>query len=241
MTSIADRELQALVLRRDNLKTAVAMYEALLASNGVQTAISETTAAYASSISSNKQEVARLKAAREKLEDELTRTTTSVAYSTKEAERLERVLKDMKERLDRPRFIRKRAVRTPLERRLEGLHSVDLWLRHGRLHLIDWDATLPRQVRFEKHGSPPNMSCDVSLVPLSGWEVDEAFFKSSDWREIKERLDAKGFARRFCDEESFPELCELRDAFIHFRKMYNWHIYNEDVLRFVSGYDGHVQ
>lgn len=239
--SIADRELQALVLRRDNLNAAVELHQALLASNSVNAAISETDASYASSISSNKTEIVRLKNEREKLEDELTKTTTSVAYNTKEAERLERVLKDMEERLDKPRFIRKRAVRTPLERELEGLHSVDLWLRHGRLHLIDWNSTSPRQVRIEKRGSSPNISWDVSLVPLAGSELTEEYFEGRRWKEILRQLDASGYARIFSDEESFPQLCELRDAFIHFRKRYNWHIRDDDTLHFVQGYDGRVQ
>lgn len=241
--SIADREIQELVLRRDKIKAAIAMHEAILASNSVQNTISESAASYATSISSNRLEIAKLREEREKLEDEITKTTTSVAYNTKEYERLKRVVEQMEVELRNPQFIKKRKVRTPLEREIANLHSVDLWLRHGRLYLIDFynQYNTPKQVIIVTHGSSPNITWDVSLLHETGWELSEEFYEGREWREILRQLDASGYARIFSDEDSFPQLCELRDAFIHFRKRYNWHIRDDDTLHFVQGYDGRVQ
>lgn len=239
--SVADRELQELVLRRDKTKAAIAMHEAMLASNRVESTISESAASYASSIFSNRQEIAKLKDEREKLEDEITKTTTSVAYNTREAERLKLLIEQMNEELRNPQFIQKRKVRMPIERKEEGLHNVDLWLRHQKMYLIEWSRKPPRQVTIVEHGISPNITWDVSLLPGTGWELTETFYESLEWREILRQLDATGYARIWSDTESFPQLCELRDALIDKGRKYNWHICNEDTQHFFQGYDGRVQ
>lgn len=236
-----DRERERLTRMRDELRVAIQVQEALLATNDTQKSFSKSEAEYISGIASNDQAVAQLRREREMLEDELAKISTQSEYSRRDAERLERLLKDMEERLDKPLNKKNRPVRTPLEREIEGLHSEDLWLRHGRLHIIDWKSPSPQQVRIDKRVEGGETHWMVTLVPGTGHTVGEVFFKSEDWQRVKERLDTRGYARIFCDEESFPQLCELRDALIYFGKMYNWHIRNEDELLFVEGYDGRIQ
>lgn len=238
---LVDKERERLTRTRDELSSAIRLQEEMLATNRASNRLSASEADYISGIASNAQAVAKLRHELERLEDELAKVTTQSAYSRREAERLERLLKDMEESLDRPLKTKKRAVRTPLERELSDLHSEDIWIRHGRLHLIDWQSQSPRQVKITLGQAETGFYADVTPLPGTGYKVDESFFDSDDWAKIKERLDGLGFARIFCDEESFAELCELRDALIYFGKMYNWHIRNEDTLHFVKGYDGKVQ
>ncbi len=238
---LVDKESERLMRQRDELRAAIKLQQDLLSSNATRKSLSRSEADYISSISSNAQMIAKLRREREKLEDELAKATTESEYSRREADRLARLLKDMEETLDKPLASKKRPVRTPLERELTGLHSEDLWLRHGRLYLIDWAERSQRQVRIDEQRTPAGIACDVTTIPGRGYQVDASFFHSEDWSNMKSKLDGTGFARIYCDEESFPQLCELRDALIYFGKMYNWHIRNEDVLHFVEGYDGRVQ
>ncbi len=238
---LADKESERLMRRRDELRATIKLQQELLATNTAQKSVTKSEADYISSISSNAQAIAKMRREREMLEDELAKVSTASEYSKREAARLERLLKDMQESLDKPTATKKRAVRTPLERELAGLHSEDLWLRHGRLYLIDWAERSQKQVRIVDRHTPSGLTCDVMTIPGQGYRVDETFFHSEDWSNLKRRLDGKGFARIFCDEESFPQLCELRDALIYLGKMWNWHIRNEAVLHFVEGYDGRVQ
>lgn len=239
---LVDRERERLTRTRDELRVAIQVQEALQATNAAQRSLSKSEAEYVAGIASNAQTVAKLRREREMLEDELAKLSTQSEYSRKEAERLDRLLKDMEERLDKPQNLRNRPVRTPLEREIEGLHIVNLWLRHGRFYVWDWWNTPPRHVKVVEYNDG-NGAKNWIVTPIqgAGLEVGEALFKSEKWREIMNQLDSKGYARIFSDEDSFPQLCELRDALIRHGKMYNWHIRNEDELRFVEGYDGRIQ
>lgn len=234
---LLDEELQRLVRRRDELKVAVARHRDFVMSNAVQE-IGINLADLSRSISSNGAAIVRLEAEKLELEDKLAKYSTEQNYSRREASRLERLLKEMNERLGRVHDLRVRAVRTPTERELSELHSEDIWLRHGKLYLV-WRSS---QVTVnEEKGDNGKMRWQCRLVPESGYIVNEAFFMGTEWAGIKRRLDGKGFARIFSDKESFAQLCELRDALIHFGKMYNWYIREDDVLLFKEGYDGRIQ
>ena len=71
--------------------------------------------------------------------------------------------------------------------------------------------------------------------------MDETFFNGYDWQHLRNDLGPRSYLRIYSDRESFPQLCELRDALIRHHKQYNWHIREKEVLSFVAGYDGRIQ
>ena len=234
---LVDQETARLARQRDELKSALEIQNAFAASNaapGKAASLSELLKC----ISSNETAVVRLKAQKREFEDALASLKTDSAYSARESSRLERLLKELEERLGQQSG-KQRSVRTPTEREIAGLQHEDFWLRNGRLYLLKnsrqckWEE-LPRDATGKLHWN-------CTIIPGSGYRVDESFFNGHDWQQIKSGLDSQGYVRIFSDKVSFPQLCELRDALIHFRKMYNWHIRESDVLSFVEGYDGKVQ
>lgn len=234
---LVDRETERLVRQRDELKAALDIQQAFVASNAVP-GKAASLAELLKGVSSNETAVAKLKAQKREFEDALASLKTDSEYSVREALRLERLLKELEERLGQQRG-RQRSVRTPTEREISGLQSVDFWLREGRLYLLKNRSQcaceeLPRD-ETGRH------RWNYSIISGTGYRVDESFFNGYDWQQIKSGLGAQGYVRIYSDKRSFPQLCELRDALIHFRKMYNWHIHESDVLSFVEGYDGRVQ
>lgn len=234
---LVDQEIERLVRRRDELKAAVQIQRSFVDTNASQM-VAVNEAMLRSGVASNVAALASLKSERRDLEDALATLTTESEYSRREAARLERVLKDLETRLDRP-VGRQRAVRTPMERELSGMRCEDFWLRHGRLYLLknDWQVKKSDATR----GDDERDHWSYTPIPGKGYVVDESFFFGSDWQEIKRELNAEGYVRIFSDKMSFPQLCKLRDALVHFKKQYNWHVRETDVLLFMEGYDGRIQ
>lgn len=234
---LVDQEIERLVRRRDELKAAVQIQRSFVDTNASQM-VAVNEAMLRSGVASNVAALASLKSERRDLEDALATLTTESEYSRREAARLERVLKDLEARLDRP-VGRQRAVRTPMERELSGMRCEDFWLRHGRLYLLknDWQVKKSDATR----GDDGRDHWSYAPIPGKGYVVDESFFFGSDWQEIKRKLNAEGYVRIFSDKMSFPQLCKLRDALVHFKKQYNWHVRETDVLLFMEGYDGRIQ
>ena len=233
---LADQEKSRLSRMRDELRSALEIQKSFVSSN--QTAVAVSATALAQGLSSNATAIARLKAKKAEFEDALATLKTDSDYSKREAARLERLLKDLEERLGAP-VGKQRAVRTPTEREISGLTCETIWLRKGKLYLLK----NPRQCKCEElpRDAAGKMHWNYTIISGTGYDVDEAFFKSVDWNGIKKDLDSTGFVRVFSDKASFPQLCELRDALIYFRKNYNWHVHEMDVLPFVEGYDGRIQ
>ncbi len=233
---LVDRERTRLARMRDELKSALEIQRSFLVTNALGKAISAD--ALVRGVASNATAVARLKAQKREFEDELARLATDADYSMREASRLRRLLKELEERLGKP-VGKRRSVRTPTEREISGLVCEDFWLRNGRLYLL----RNSNQCRCEER--PQDVSgkrhWDYTPIAGAGYCVDESFFNGTDWRRIKNGLSEQGYVRIYSDAKSFPQLCELRDALVYFRKMYNWHIHEGDVLSFVEGYDGRVQ
>ena len=232
---LVDKEAARLARQRDELKAALEIQESFAASNSVPGKI-VSLADLLKGVSSNETAVANLKAKKREFEDALTSMKTDNEYSAREALRLERLLKDLEERLGK-KVGKQRSLRTPMEREIPGLRCVDFWLRDGRLYILrnTWQVTHKEYVRGGK-------TCwDFAIVPGKGYRVDEAFFDGRDWQEVKSGIGANSYVRIYADRQSFPELCELRDALVHFRKMYNWHICETEKLSFVEGYDGRVE
>ena len=72
--------------------------------------------------------------------------------------------------------------------------------------------------------------------------MDEEFFRSSKaWASLRRQTGAGSYVRIFVDTVSFDELCLLRDALISLGLMYNWHVWEDDVIPFKEGPDGRVQ
>lgn len=234
---LVDQEIERLVRRRDELKAAVQIQRSFVDTNASQM-VAVNEAMLRSGVASNVAALASLKSERRDLEDALATLTTESEYSRREAARLERVLKDLEARLDRP-VGRQRAVRTPMERELSGMRCENFWLRRGRLYLLknDWQVKSSDVTR----GDDGKGHWNCTPIPGKGYVVDESFFFGSDWKEIKRKLNAEGYVRIFSDKMSFPQLCKLRDALVHFKKQYNWHVWETDVLSFVEGYDGRIQ
>ena len=234
---LVNREVARLARQRDELKSALEIQNTFVVSNAAPRK-GMSLAELLKGVSSNETAIVKLKAEKREFEDTLASLKTDSEYSAREALRLERLLKELEESLGKQRG-KQRSVRTPTEREIAGLQSEDFWLRNGRLYLLKNSSQckceeLPRDALGKRRW-------DYKIIRGSGYRVDESFFNGNDWQQIKSSLDSKGYVRIYSDKNSFPQLCELRDALIHFRKMYNWHVHESDVLSFVEGYDGRVQ
>lgn len=234
---IINKETARLTRERDELKTAIAIQRAFVATNTTKEARALSAAQLASCISSNATALAKLKSEKIELEDKLAKLTTDVSYSTREAMRLARLLKEMEERLDKPANMKNRPVRTPVERELSGYKSLDVWIRNGRMYCLGNDSQVYCKITDGVRGR----EWDYSIRPGAGFLLDDAFYHSSDYRQLMDLISGKIFMRIYCDTASFAQLCNLRDDLIRHRKMYNWHICEDQVMHFVEGYDGRVQ
>ena len=234
---LVNQETAQLLRRRDELKEAVKIQQSFTATNA-ESANAVNLAALLKGVSSNETSIASLKSQKREFEDALASLNTDSEYSKREAARLARLLKELEAQLGKT-VGRQRSVRTPTEREVEGLRCENFWLVKGRLYLLKnrWQVK-ETESRIGENGK---LYWEYRPFPGKGYVVDETFFDGHDWQEIKRKIDSRGYVRIFSDRRSFPQLCELRDALIHFRKMYNWHIAETDVLTFVEGYDGRVQ
>jgi hypothetical protein len=82
---------------------------------------------------------------------------------------------------------------------------------------------------------------EFRIKPGRGYLLNDLFFHSAEYSGLVGILSGNVYMRIYVDALSFPQLCDLRDDLIRRRKMYNWHIAEEQTLYFVEGYDGRVQ
>ena len=234
---IINKETARLVRERDELKSAIAIQKSFVATNTTKEAQALSAAQLAHSISSNATELVKLKNEKLELEDKLAKLTTDISYSKNEARRLERLLKEMEERLGKPANMKNRAVRTPVERELVGYRSLDVWIRNGRLYCL-WNEN---QVECKTTVGPKGREWDFTARPGAGFLLAEAFYHSAEYRQLVGMVTGRMFMRIYCDSTSFAQLCNLRDDLIRRRLMYNWHVCEDQTIHFVEGYDGRVQ
>ena len=234
---IINKETAKLTRERDELKSAIAIQKAFVATNTTKEARALSVAQLVNSISSNATALVKLKSEKLELEDRLAKLTTDISYNTREAMRLSRLLKEMEERLGKPVNMKNRPVRTPVERELGGYKSLDVWIRNGRMYCL-WNTS---HVDCKITDGAKGREWDFRVRPGAGFVMDDTFYHSSDYRQMIELIDGKVFMRIYCDTTSFPQLCNLRDDLIRRRKMYNWHICEDQIMHFVEGYDGRVQ
>ena len=234
---IVNKETAKLIRERDELKSAIAIQRAFVSTNTTKETRALSAAQLASGISSNATALARLKNEKFELEDKLAKLTTDISYSTREAMRLARLLNEMEERLGKPANMKNRPVRTPVERELGGYKSLDVWIRNGRMYCLGNTSHVDCKVSEGARGR----EWDFRIKPGAGFLLDDAFYHSSEYQRLIELISGKIFMRIYCDAASFAQLCNLRDDLIRRRKMYNWHICEDQVMHFVEGYDGRVQ
>jgi len=234
---IINKETAKLTRERDELKSAIAIQKAFVATNTTKEARALSAAQLASSISSNATALVKLKNEKIELEDKLAKLTTDISYNTREAMRLARLLKEMEERLGKPANMKNRPVRTPVERELGGYKTLDVWIRNGRMYCLGNTSHVDCKITDGVKGR----EWDFRVRPGAGFLLDDAFYHSSEYRQLVEEISGKVFMRIYCDTASFAQLCNLRDDLIRRRKMYNWHVCEDQIMHFVEGYDGKVQ
>lgn len=234
---IVDKETARLVRERDELKSAIEIQKSFLAQNTNSNATALSATRLTTKITSSAAELDKLKNKKLELEDKLAKVTTDISYSSREAMRLDRLLKDLEEKLGKPGNVKNRAVRTPVERELSGYKTLDVWIRNGKLYDIANDSHVTRVTKDGING----LEMDVKIKPGAGFYIDKAFINSHEYLQLIDMLKDKVYMRIFCDATSFTQLCELRDDLIRRRKMYNWHVHEQQELHFVEGYDGRVQ
>lgn len=233
------KEVARLEERRDQLKESVRIQSEFVKNANTNVVLKADVSELAQKVAANEGEIGRYEKLREEYLDELAKLKTRTSYSRREAMRLERLLGELKDKTGRPLFDRHRVVRTPKERELQGLKTIDVWLHERRLYMLD-DK---RDVRVEETGEENGkQTWKYYLVPGRGVLLDDDFFlKGSVWPELERRFDSKTYVRIFVDTKSFDELCLFRDALISRNSMLNWIVREDDVLYFIEGYDGHVQ
>ena len=224
---LVDQEREMLLRRRADLKAALSAFS-IPDSEGKD--LSPTD--WARNLSSNRTARAQLEAERIKLEKAL----SNAEYNKREVARLERLKAEL-EKQTREFAGKVRRVRMPIERELPGLRPVNLWLRDGRLYLLDNNS----QVRARETQRDGERCRVCSIIPGTGYRVDEDFMQGSVWQNLYGRIRGNVYARIYSDAKSFPQLCKLRDQFASSRKMYNWYPLEDTELVFVAGYDGKVQ
>lgn len=229
------REMTRLTLKRDELKTAIAVQQDFLATGATNVPVKADLVRMASEIAQNASLIDAYEKKRVEYLDELAKLTTRTAYSRREAARLSRLVADLKDQVGQPLFDRHRAVRAPREHEEQGLRMINVWLHEHRLYLMDDTRNVRRVMRGEKRW-------DTYLVKGRGVFVDDDFFrKGSVWPELESRFGPTTYVRIFTDTASFNELCFIRDALIDRKSKFNWIVNEEEVIHFVEGYDGYVQ
>lgn len=234
---IVERERSQLLRRRDELKTAIEIQENFIRQNSTGVVMKADLRKLAASVGESESEIRRYEKKRVEYLDELAKLKTTDAYNKREAARLARLLRDLEDKTGRPLFDRHRTIRTPRERRIEGLTHIDVWLHSGRLYFID-------DSRDVRHDPVTDDTWDVHLVSGGGRRLSEDFFQNGvgkEWIALQGRFNERSLVRIFTDTVSFPELCLLRDAVISRKSLYNWIIAEGDVIHFKKGYDGHVE
>lgn len=234
---IVDKEAARLTRERDELQSAVEIQKTFLTTNSVRDVHALSEAQLLGGVSSNATALAKLSKEKQELEDRLAKLTTDISYSTREAMRLERLLKELEERLGKPENMKNRAVRTPVERELAGYNPIDVWIHNRKMYFLDNNNQVECNIRYGASGR----LWDYRIRPSAGYVMERGFFESLEYCSMIAMVREKNFVRIYSDSASFAQLCDLRDDLIRRRKMYNWHVVEDDVLQFVEGHDGRVQ
>ena len=240
--SIAEKEYDKLLKRRDELKAAIEIQEDFIKRNSAGVVVKADLVCMAGKIASDEGQIKLYERKRVEYLDELAKLKTKTSYSKREAARLSRLLKELEDQVGKPLFDRHRVVRTPKEHKVEGLRTIDVWLHQRRLYLMNPGSGFIREENMR--GMAGHREWDARIIFGKGLLIDEDFFQNGNgslWMGLQQSIGPSTYVRIFTDTVSFAELCLLRDALISRNSMYNWIINEEDVIHFVEGYDGFVQ
>lgn len=236
---VVDKEIARLKQRRDMLKSAIEVQSEFVKNATTGVVMKAELAKMAGDVVGNEEKIRLYEKKRVEYLDELAKMKTSVAYSRREASRLSRLLNELKEKAGKPLFDRHRVVRTPNEREIPGLRSIDVWLHGRRFYMMDDRTCVSEKETTDYSG---RKKWERRIVSGKGAVMDENFFRSSKaWASLRRQTGDRSYVRIFVDTVSFDELCLLRDALISAGSMYNWHVCEEDFLIFHEGTDGRVQ
>lgn len=240
--SIAEKEHDKLLRRRDELKAAIEIQEDFIKRNSTGVVVKADLVCMAGKIASDEGQIKLYEKRRVEYLDELAKLKTKTSYSKREAARLSRLLKELEDQVGKPLFDRHRVVRTPKEHKVEGLKTINVWLHQRRLYLMSPGSGFIREENMR--GEAGRREWDVRIIFGKGLLIDEDFFQNGNgslWMGLQQSIGPSTYVRIFTDTVSFAELCLLRDALISRNSMYNWIINEEDIIHFVEGYDGFVQ
>lgn len=233
------KEIARLEQRRDRLQAAVDIQASFVQNASTGVVLKADLAEMVTKVAADEEQIRLYEKKLVEYQDELAKLKTSTSYSRREAMRLDRLLRELKEKVGRPLFDRHRVVRTPRERELKGLRTINIWLHQHRLYMMD-GKTCVREKEVDLHDGKRHW--EVSLIPGRGVLLNDDFFLHSRfWPQLQRQFSANSYVRIFVDTVSFDELCLLRDALISQKQMYNWWVAEEEVLTFTEGYDGQVQ
>ncbi len=233
------KEIAQLEQRRDRLQVAVDIQADFVQNASTGVVLKADLTEMVAKVASDEEQIRLYEKKLIEYQDELAKLKTSTSYSRREAMRLDRLLRELKEKAGRPLFDRHRVVRTPKERKLQGLRTINVWLHQHRLYLMD-DRTYVREKELDFQGGKKRW--EYSLILGRGELLNDDFFlRGKIWSQLQRQFSANSYVRIFVDTVSFDELCLLRDALINRKSMYNWIVEEKEVTYFVEGYDGQVQ
>lgn len=234
---VENERLAAIVRRRDELKAALDIQEDLFRESETNVAEIVTEGELVAGLSAKDAAVSALEAELKEMEDEIVRLATSTDYNKTESERLRKLADSLRKELEKAEYDRRRTVRTPLERELDGITPVDYWIRQEQIYIVR-DAS---QCHCENSVYGEDVTADYTVIQGRGAHVDTTYFASTGFENAVRKIGGMQFARIFCDSSSFNALCLFRDELVKRGLRYNWYVFDGETLRFVYGKDSKVQ
>ena len=130
-----DEKIETLSTQRDELVQALKVQKELL-EKAVEEDASQEELAVVQKLLEDDARLEELKRRRVQLEEEIKTLATKTNYNEQEAERLQNLCKALKEESETTQYAKKRVVRTPQERELQGYVPQTIWLINGRMSLL---------------------------------------------------------------------------------------------------------
>ena len=228
-----DEKIETLSTQRDELVQALKVQKELL-EKAVEEDASQEELEVVQKLLEDDARLEELKRRRVQLEEEIKTLATKTNYNEQEAERLQNLCKALKEESETKLYAKKRVVRTPQERELQGYVPQTIWLINGRMYQLD---------------NPMDTDCEETSATSwtyrprkdGGVQVTESNLSSAMFNAWLSKCYGKRFIRIYSDAASFGELRLLLDVIIERKLQYNWRWREERELYFIEGSDGQVQ
>lgn len=228
-----DEKIETLSTQRDELVQALKVQKELL-EKAVEEDASQEELEVVQKLLEDDARLEELKRRRVQLEEEIKTLATKTNYNEQEAERLQNLCKALKEESETKQYTKKRVVRTPQERELQGYTPETVWLVKGCLYrLSDANDVIRTETSEISWTYTPQLG--------GGSAVTERYLASNACEKWLSNCYGKRFVRIFTDAESFAELRLLLDFIIKKKIQYNWRWHEGSSIDFVEGNDGQVQ